>query len=412
MSGMTPRWVKRFMAVGTLLVAWQLTSWVVSAWPAPAQVIGTLITYAQDPVFQAALLGSARRMVTGYLLVMVIGLGGGLLLGRFPLLDQLAGSVAVAIHAIPGAAWVPLAILWFGMTEQAVVFTILLGAAGIVMVSTDTGVREVPPLMSRAAKTLGARGVNYFWFVVVPAAIPKIVDGLRLAWAFGWRALMAGELLTSVNGLGHWLNQVAKAGQLDRLLAMMLLIALIGLFVDGLIFKRLERAVRVRWGLTEPVISDQRSVTSERRHSKMPSQTPAVPERGIRLPRALCEEMLAQCRREYPKEACGMLAGSGGVVRQVYPMRNVDESPISYAMDPLEQLRVMKRMRAQGEELLAIYHSHTASAAYPSPVDVKLATYPEVSYVLVSLKDQAAPAVRGFRIQDGTITEHEMRIEE
>jgi len=84
---------------------------------------------------------------------------------------------------------------------------------------------------------------------VVPAAIPKVVDGLRLAWAFGWRALMAGELLTSISGLGQRLSQVAKAGALDHLLAIMLLIAIIGVAVDGLIFKRLEHAVRVRWGL-------------------------------------------------------------------------------------------------------------------------------------------------------------------
>jgi NitT/TauT family transport system permease protein len=84
---------------------------------------------------------------------------------------------------------------------------------------------------------------------VVPSAIPKIVDGLRLAWAFGWRTLMAGELLTSVNGLGQLLSQVAKTQQLDHLLALMLLIALIGIAVDGLIFKRLEHHVRVRWGL-------------------------------------------------------------------------------------------------------------------------------------------------------------------
>ena len=157
--------------------------------------------------------------------------------------------MAVAPHAIPGAAWVPLAILWFGLTEQAVIFTILLGAVGIVTVNTDSGIRDVPPLLVRAARTMGAQGVRYFWFVVVPAAIPKIVDGLRLAWAFGWRALMAGELLTSVSGLGQLLSQVAKAGQLDHLLAIMSLIALIGIAVDGLIFKRLERAVRVRWGL-------------------------------------------------------------------------------------------------------------------------------------------------------------------
>jgi proteasome lid subunit RPN8/RPN11 len=131
----------------------------------------------------------------------------------------------------------------------------------------------------------------------------------------------------------------------------------------------------------------------------------------LRIPRAVSDEIIAHCRREYPKEACGMLAGSGGVAQQGYPMRNADESPISYAMEPLEQLRVMKRMRAQGQEMLAIYHSHTASAAYPSPVDVALATYPEVSYVLVSLKDQAVPVMRSFRIRDGAITEEAVRIE-
>ncbi|PIQ83344.1 MAG: ABC transporter permease [Candidatus Omnitrophica bacterium CG11_big_fil_rev_8_21_14_0_20_63_9] len=241
--------LKPLQALALLYGLWQLTAWCVPAWPSAHDVFRVLGADLRDPGFQHALLGSARRMAIGYTLVMAIGIGGGMLLGRLPLIDQVLGSVAVALHAIPGAAWVPLSIIWFGMTEQAVIFTILLGAAGIVMVSTDTGIREVPPLITRAARTMGAFGLRYFWFVVVPAAIPKIVDGLRLAWAFGWRALMAGELLTSVSGLGQLLNQVAKAQQLDQLLAIMLLIAAVGIGVDALIFKRLEHAVRVRWGL-------------------------------------------------------------------------------------------------------------------------------------------------------------------
>ncbi len=232
-----------------LIGLWTCTSSLIPSWPSPWRVGGLLAANLQDPVFQAALAGSARRMVVGYALVVVLGITLGLLLGRFRFLDQLMGSLAVATHAIPGAAWVPLAILWFGLTERAVIFTILLGAVGIVVVQTDTGIRDVPPILVRAARTMGAKGLKYFWFVVVPAAIPKMVDGLRLAWAFGWRALMAGELLTSVSGLGQLLNQVAKAGAVDQLLAIMLLIALIGIAVDGLIFKRLEHAVRVRWGL-------------------------------------------------------------------------------------------------------------------------------------------------------------------
>ena len=241
--------LKPVLAVILLVALWQITSWIAAGWPSPWRVGTALWSDLQQSTFQAALWGSGRRMVIGYLLVMALGIAGGIVLGRIPLMDQMLGSLAVAVHAIPGAAWVPLSIIWFGMTERAVVFTILLGAIGIVMVNTDTGIREVPPLVSRAAQTLGARGLKYFWFVVVPSAIPKIVDGLRLAWAFGWRALMAGELLTSVSGLGQLLSQVAKTGQLDQLLAIMLLIAIIGVGVDGLIFKRLEHAVRVRWGL-------------------------------------------------------------------------------------------------------------------------------------------------------------------
>ena len=241
--------LRPLQALLLLYFLWEGTAVVFPAWPSPRDVGRALVADFQQPIFRAALAGSARRMLIGYSLVMVIGVLGGLLLGRVPLLDQVLGSFAVALHAIPGAAWVPLSIIWFGMTEQAVIFTILLGAAGIVIVQTDAGIREVPPFITRAARTMGARGINYFLFVVVPAAIPKIVDGLRLAWAFGWRALMAGELLTSVSGLGQLLNQVAKTQRLDQLLAIMLLIAGIGIAIDGLIFKRLEHAVHVRWGL-------------------------------------------------------------------------------------------------------------------------------------------------------------------
>ncbi len=241
--------LKPLQALLLLYVLWEATAFVFPGWPSPRAVFGALAADFRQPTFRAALAGSAWRMVIGYALVMLVGITGGLLLGRVPLIDQIIGSFAVAIHAIPGAAWVPLSIVWFGMTEQAVIFTIVLGAAGIVMVTTDTGIREVPPFIARASRTMGARGWTYFWFVVVPSAIPKIVDGLRLAWAFGWRALMAGELLTSVSGLGQLLSQVAKTQQLDQLLAIMLLIAGIGIAVDGLVFKRLERAVRVRWGL-------------------------------------------------------------------------------------------------------------------------------------------------------------------
>ena len=129
---------------------------------------------------------------------------------------------------------------------------------------------------------------------------------------------------------------------------------------------------------------------------------------GLRIAKVQYDEMVAHCQREYPKEACGILAGKNGIVERVQQMVNLDNSSISYQMDSAGQLRVMKQMREQHHEMLAIYHSHTASEAHPSPVDVSLAVYPEVSYVLVSLQDRQRPVVKSYQIQGTTVTEEEV----
>ncbi len=132
----------------------------------------------------------------------------------------------------------------------------------------------------------------------------------------------------------------------------------------------------------------------------------------LTLPRALHDEVIAHCHREYPKEACGILAGHTGTgVVQGYPMTNVEASPIGYSMDPKEQLRIEKQMRALGQQMVGIYHSHTASDAYPSSVDVSLAISPEISYVLVSLKDRQHPVMHSYRIDGQTITREDLQVQ-
>ena len=133
----------------------------------------------------------------------------------------------------------------------------------------------------------------------------------------------------------------------------------------------------------------------------------------LKLSKPFYEEMVAHCRSAYPKEACGILAGAVAqrltpndqrrVVVAVYPMRNVEDSPIGYSMDPKEQLAVEKQMRTRGQNMLGIYHSHTASEAYPSSVDVSLAISPDVSYVLIALKDQRQPIMKSYRIEGAVI---------
>ena len=147
--------------------------------------------------------------------------------------------------------------------------------------------------------------------------------------------------------------------------------------------------------------------------------------RGLEIPRDHYEEIIAHCQQERPKEACGILAGirppwlipPGGpeplIVESrrvicIYPMRNVEESPIGYSMDPKEQLKIERDMRVRNQQMIGVYHSHTASEASPSSVDVSLAISTDLSYVIVSLKDNERPALKSYRIDGSTVSEEEV----
>ncbi len=130
----------------------------------------------------------------------------------------------------------------------------------------------------------------------------------------------------------------------------------------------------------------------------------------LRIRKADLELMVNHCRREFPHEACGILAGGGDAVEKVYPMTNAEPGPAFYLMDPAEQFRVMKEMRHAGRELVGIYHSHTGSPAFPSATDVELAYYPEAVYVIVSLMDRMNPVAKGFSIVEGRISEVPLNI--
>lgn len=129
------------------------------------------------------------------------------------------------------------------------------------------------------------------------------------------------------------------------------------------------------------------------------------------LKKEFLDIIVRQSKKEFPNEACGILAGKDGRVEEVYEMTNADKSPSTFFMDTKEQLKVMKEMRNEGLEMLAIYHSHVASPAYPSAHDVELAFYAEASYVIISIKDKDAPSIRSFKIQDGKISEEDVKIE-
>jgi proteasome lid subunit RPN8/RPN11 len=126
---------------------------------------------------------------------------------------------------------------------------------------------------------------------------------------------------------------------------------------------------------------------------------------GLLIPRPLLDRMVAHCRGAYPNETCGILAGKGFTVEKIYEMTNVEPSPVSYLMDPKEQFLAMKEMRSEGTRMIAIYHSHPQSPAYPSQKDVSLAFYPDAVYVIVGLTDPNRPEIRGFEIREGKVKE-------
>ena len=130
----------------------------------------------------------------------------------------------------------------------------------------------------------------------------------------------------------------------------------------------------------------------------------------MRIPEALYSQLIDHCRREYPREACGILGGESGVVKYVYPMANINRSSISYQMDPKEQLCIMKQMRQENCDMVAIYHSHTTTEAFPSVLDVELAISADVFYLIVSLKDKGSPIMRSYRVEDGQIKEESLCI--
>jgi proteasome lid subunit RPN8/RPN11 len=129
------------------------------------------------------------------------------------------------------------------------------------------------------------------------------------------------------------------------------------------------------------------------------------------LPKALIDEMIDHAREEAPNECCGIIAGQDGRAVKLFRARNSEASPYRYNVDPQDLFRIHRECEGNGWEFLAIYHSHTASEAYPSPTDIRLAFWPQTYYVLVSLQEPERPAVRAFRIVDGEVSEEEIRAE-
>ncbi|RYG65987.1 ABC transporter permease subunit, partial [bacterium] len=160
--------------------------------------------------------------------------------------------LSLGLQALPSICWIPLALIWFGRysEEAPILFVTTMGAIFATVVSVADGIRNVPPLLSRAGRTLGARGPRLYLSVLLPAALPGIVTGLKIGWSFAYRSLMAAELIVNAGGLGFLLQRDRDNGDADGVLATILIVLVIGIGIQGLLFTPLERKLQKLWGLS------------------------------------------------------------------------------------------------------------------------------------------------------------------
>ena len=242
-----------FFAV--LIALWQAATmsgrWSPVLLPPPLAVGDYIWESLRDGTLIDAALVTLRRLFIGYAIGIAIGLPLGLAVSTSQYLEDTIGSLALGLQTLPSVCWVPLALLWFGQTEAAMLFVVVMGTLWSVVLATSAGVRTIPPIYARAARTMGAEGLDKWTRVILPASLPFVVSGMKQGWAIAWRSLMAAEIFVTILtgfGLGHLLQYGRELSAMDQVIGVMVAIVLIGLVADKLLFSPWERFVHRRWG--------------------------------------------------------------------------------------------------------------------------------------------------------------------
>jgi NitT/TauT family transport system permease protein len=229
----------------------QAKIWSPMLLPSPRSVGEYLWSALRDGTLLQAAAVTVRRLLIGYFLGVSIGLPLGLLTASSKFAEDTIGVLALGLQTLPSVCWVPLALLWFGQTEGAMLFVVIMGTVWSVVIATDTGVRTIPPIYARAARTMGSSHFHKWTRVILPAALPYLVTGMKQGWAFAWRSLMAAEIFVTILtgfGLGHLLHYGRELNAMDQVIGIMLVIVVIGLLADKILFSPWERFLHRRWG--------------------------------------------------------------------------------------------------------------------------------------------------------------------
>jgi NitT/TauT family transport system permease protein len=228
----------------------KLEVWSPYVLPGPAKVLHSLQHYWDNGLLLKAIEASVQRLLIGFGISIVLGMIIGMACGANKYIDDTVGSLVLGMQSLPSVTWLPLALIWFGLNDKAIIFVVTMGSIFAVAISARAGFKAMPPLYKRAGQTMGANNLQMLRYVTLPAMMPGLAQGLKLGFSFAWRSLMAAELLFGgTRGLGG-LEDIGRGfNDMSLVIAVMLVIIAIGLLTDRLLFSRLEAWVQERWGL-------------------------------------------------------------------------------------------------------------------------------------------------------------------
>ena len=241
-----------------LILLWQLMYTASCDWfhwakpyavPSPAGVADCIVYLLSNGTLLTAIVGSLLRVSFGFAISVLIGSILGASIVAFDYLAQNLKPLILGIQTLPSICWVPFAILWFGLTESAIIFVVVMGSAFGIALSIESGIKNVPPIYIKAAKTMGVDSLHLYLRVIFPAALPAFVSGLKQGWSFAWRALMSGEVMSASVGLGYTLMVGRDLADINQVMTIMLVIICIGILIDKRIFTLAEHHILKKRGL-------------------------------------------------------------------------------------------------------------------------------------------------------------------
>ena len=237
------------LLIGIWFLLARLRIWPPYLFPSPQGVLEALWSGFADHSFWIAIAVSMKRIAIGYALSVAIGVVLGVGMATSEFLEHTLGGLMVSLQSLPSICWLPMAVLWFGLSEKAILFVVVMGSVLSVTIAMESGRKQMPKIYAMAGRNLGANGFKLFLYVLFPASLPYLLSGLKQGWAFAWRSLIAGEMIFVSLGLGQLLMMGRDLNDMSQVIAVMILIVAIGYIIDGLVFRTIEHRMQYKWGL-------------------------------------------------------------------------------------------------------------------------------------------------------------------